>query len=184
MKSINVELHPNKPWQYMKYLMGSCLLVTSASVAADPGQPAAEPSPAICKVTRPFTSDGNLTKYVALIPGPYSYSRGGSTSATSSVIVHSNATEIAGGISSPISKRKLGYYFNLSSTTAPTAGFTMPELSTTLPPIKIPLNATTKIYISFGADSSDKVCSYSYDIVNTNGVNIASNIQPYERKKN
>ena len=182
MKSIKLELHPNKPSLYMKHWMGCFLLLASTNVTADAGKPAAEPSPEICKVTRQFTSDASLKKYIALIPGPFSNGRGASTSSTSSIIIESNATEIPGGISAPIGKRKLGYYFNLSSTTPPAAGFTMPDLNRKLPPVTVALNATTRIYISFGGNASDKVCSYSYDIVNTNGVNVASNIQPYERK--
>ena len=193
MKSLNVEIHADKTWlgrtkngfgQYLKRCLGLSLLVASTSVVADPGQPAAEPSLEICKVTRQFTPNNNLTKYTALIPGPFSNGRGASTSSTSSVIIYSNATEIPGGISTPIGKRSLGYYFNISSTTAPAAGFIMPEMNRTLPPVTLSLNATTKVYISFGGDASDNVCTYSYDIVNTNGVNVPSNLQPYERKKN
>lgn len=166
--------------QYLRQWLGFGLFAVSIGAVADPGQPAAEPSHEICKVTRQFTANNSLTKYIALIPGTFSNGRGASATSTKSITINSNASEIAGGISTTFAKG--GYYFNISSTTAPAAGFTLPELNATIPPINIPLNTTTRIYISFGADASDNVCSYSYDIVNTNGSNKPSNLQAYIRK--
>ena len=163
---------------YLRRWLGLSLLVASNNVIAGPGDPAAEPSVG-CSVPNPFIMSGPA--WITTLSGPIIDSTGVSSTAFTMLGVGTNDASYGSLFVDSLGGN--GYQFISLSLTAPNAGFIQPALgSPTTPSEPIPQDATTTVYHTIGGDLNNNVCTYSFDITNTGGVNVASNPQIYQRQ--